>query len=75
MARFCVIFISNNYAKTLWSRHELKQTQARAFSENEEYILPVRIDDTEIPGINLTTGYLYLRKTSTPEVADLLMKN
>ena len=45
------MFLSQNYARTLWARHELKNAQARAFEENQEYILPVRLDDTEIPGI------------------------
>jgi hypothetical protein len=26
--------------------------------ENREYILPVRLDDTEIPGLTPTIGYL-----------------
>jgi tetratricopeptide (TPR) repeat protein len=38
-AKFCVIFLSEAYAKKLWTRHELKQAQDRAFRENKEYIL------------------------------------
>jgi hypothetical protein len=30
--------------------------------ENREYILPVRLDDTEIPGISPTVGYLDFQK-------------
>lgn len=59
-AKYAVIFISESYSKKLWTNHELKSAQARAFSENEEYILPVRFDDTEIPGIRKTVGYLSL---------------
>ena len=59
-AKYAVIFISEAYSKKLWTNHELKGAQARAFSENEEYILPVRFDDTEIPGIRKTVGYLSL---------------
>src|SRR5437762_8536234 len=61
-AHYCVVIVSAAYAKKLWTRHELKQAQARAFKENSEYILPVRLDDTEIPGLNATTGYIDLRK-------------
>jgi len=28
-ARFCIVFISESYARKLWPRHELKQAQAR----------------------------------------------
>ena len=60
-AKYAVIFISESYSKKLWTNHELKSAQARAFSENEEYILPVRFDETEIPGIRNTIGYLSLK--------------
>src|SRR5216684_644847 len=57
-ARYCVMFLSRNYAAKLWTNHEREAAQARAFRENEEYILPMRLDDTEIPGFLQTTGYL-----------------
>jgi hypothetical protein len=57
-ARFTVIFISAAYAKKLWVTHERRAAQARAFQEAGEYILPVRFDDTEIPGVLPTTGYV-----------------
>jgi hypothetical protein len=60
-AKFAVIFISEAYGKKLWTNHERKAAQARAFKEAKEYILPARFDDTEIPGILPTTGYLSLR--------------
>jgi GNAT superfamily N-acetyltransferase len=72
-ARFCVIFLSQNYARKLWTRHELKQAQARAFEQSVEYILPIKLDDTEIPGINRTVGYIDLRLKTIQDVADLLL--
>lgn len=57
-AKYAIIFISEHYARKLWTNHELKSAQARAFSENQEYILPVRFDLTEIPGIRKTIGYV-----------------
>ncbi|KAF5432386.1 hypothetical protein C5S36_08620 [Candidatus Methanophagaceae archaeon] len=73
-SQFCVLFLSQAYAQKHWTRHELKQAQARAFLERKEYILPVRIDDTEIPGINETIGYIDLRSTPVEEIADLLVE-
>src|SRR5262245_56899372 len=57
-ARFCVVFISAPYAVKPSTRHELKSAQARAMKETGAYILPVRLDDTEVPGIRPTLGYL-----------------
>ncbi len=44
------------------------------FKENREYILPVRLDDTEIPGIPPTVGYLDLRSITIEEVYEVLDK-
>ena len=74
MAKYAVIFISEAYKNRLWTKHELKSAQARAFSENEEYILPVRFDDTEIPGIIKTIGYLDLRKITPIQLAKKIIK-
>lgn len=73
-ARFCVILSSKHYADKLWTKHELKQAQARAFKQNQEYILPVRLDDTSLPGISQTIGYLDHRKVGDEGVAALLLK-
>lgn len=57
-ARYCVMFLSVHYARKLWTNHERTSAQARAFEKNKEYILPVKLDETEVPGIRQTIGYL-----------------
>lgn len=71
-SRYCLIMISAGYARKQWTNHERKAAQARAFRDNIEYILPLRLDDTEIPGIPETVGYIDLRTTSIDEVVELL---
>ncbi len=73
-ARYCVMFLSKYYERKLWTTHERQMAQARAFQENREYILPVRLDDTEIPGIPPTVGYLDLRMMTIEEVYEALDK-
>ena len=73
-ARYCVIFLSKHYAQKLWTRHELQNAQARAFRENQEYILPIRIDDTEIPGVPPTIGHLDLDPTNIEEIYQALVE-
>lgn len=73
-ARFCVMFISERYAKKRWTNHERKSAQERAFNENREYILPVRFDDTDIPGIRGTVGYVDLRQMTIEKVASLAIE-
>ena len=71
-ASFCIILISNAYSKKLWTKHELKSAQARAFKENREYILPIRLDNTELEGILPTTGFLDFTDTSYEEIVTLV---
>ena len=65
-ARYCVVFISKDYAKKLWTNHERRSAQERAFRERKEYILPARFDGTRIPGLADTVSYVTL-KTRTPK--------
>lgn len=73
-AQFCVIFISKQYEAKVWTNHERKSAQARALQENREYVLPVRLDDTEIPGIPPTIGYVDLREKSIDELAEMTIQ-
>jgi hypothetical protein len=72
--RFFIPFVSANYIAKNWPRHELRQAQARDFKSNVEYILPLRLDDTELPGINSTTAYIDLRSRSIEDVAQLCLR-
>jgi hypothetical protein len=73
-ARYCVLFASEDYASKVWTNHERKSAQARALRENEEYILPVRFDDTEIPGLRSTAGYIDARTTTLDQLVDLVLQ-
>jgi hypothetical protein len=71
-ARYCVVFLSRQYAEKLWTKHELKSMQARAFQESREYILPARFDETEIPGLLPTIAYIDLTKYTPSKFATLI---
>jgi hypothetical protein len=73
-ARYCVMFISENYAKKVWTNHERKSALARAIEEKEEYILPVRFDKTEVPGIRHTLGYIDISSRAPEELGELILK-
>lgn len=73
-AKYCLIFVSRHYAKKVWTKPELRQAQARAIAEEREYILPLRLDDTELPGLNSAVGYVDLRTNELAAVQDLLLR-
>lgn len=75
-AVFTVMFISEHYKDKLWTNHERKAAQARAFEESDkEYILPAFFDKAiEVPGLTKTTGYISLAKKTPEQFADLVVK-
>lgn len=74
-ARYCVIFVSKHYAGKLWTNQELRAAQARALEEgDQEYILPIRLDDTNIPGLLPTMKYVDGRTTQVEDIVELIVK-
>ncbi|MCJ8210300.1 TIR domain-containing protein [Mucilaginibacter sp. RS28] len=71
---YCIIFLSKFYKEKLWTNHERESAQERAFLAHEPYILPVRLDETSIPGIRTTTGYLDGVRLSPKEIAMLAIE-
>ena len=52
-----VMFISDAYVSKAWPRHERRSALSRMIEEQHEYVLPVRFDDTPVPG--LPTDIIY----------------
>jgi hypothetical protein len=73
-ARYCVVFLSAAYAAKMWTNHELKSAQTRAFRENRRYLFPVRFDDTPIPRSLRTRVFLDLRKKTPQELVELILE-
>jgi hypothetical protein len=71
-ARFVVLFLSRAYAAKAWPRHEKQFALASQISTGQERVLPVRFDDTEIPGLPSTVGYLDLRVLTPAKLAELI---
>ena len=69
--RHCIIFASAEYAAKMWPNLERQSAQARDIAAAGEYILPVRFDDTEIPGLLPTVYYQDARKKSPEQIAGL----
>lgn len=60
-ARYCVLLISDYYVKNRWTKLEREAAQSRAFSNNEEYLIPIKlssIDIQKVTGILNTVAYL-----------------
>jgi len=73
-ARYCVMFISKHCINKMWFIHERRSALAKAIEEKEEYILPVRFDDTEIPGLRPTIGYIKTSEKEPEQLGELILQ-
>jgi hypothetical protein len=64
-----VVFISADYATRDWTRLELRAALGRVVRERREYVLPVRFDDTTLPGVLSDLVTMDLRDRSPQEFA------
>jgi TIR domain len=72
-AKFCVVFISKEYRERRWTSHELRSAQARALElKGEDYILPIRIDGTDLDGLPPNIGYVSVQ-LGIEKIAELLI--
>jgi hypothetical protein len=68
------MFLSINYKGKVWTNHERESAKVRALEQKETYILPVRFDEPEIPGIRKTIGYINGNTNTADEVSQLILK-
>ena len=69
-----VMFLSHHYAKKLWTNHEREAAQTCALETSSEYILPVRFDNTDIPGILSTTAYIDLTDLKPETLSNIIIE-
>jgi hypothetical protein len=73
-ARYCVVFVSKEYNDRVWTNHERQSAQARALTEKgKDYILPIKVDETELTGMPPTLGYMPLSR-GIPVIGEILIK-
>lgn len=73
-ARHCVIFVSADYEKKMWTSHERRSAFARALKDSSDYLLPVRFDNTPIPGLRDSIGFIDLRHRTPEALANLIIR-
>jgi serine protease AprX len=69
-----VIFISAEYEKKEWCGLEWRAIRDIIKQRRDEDIMPLRFDDTHVPGLFSVDGYVDLRDRDPETVADLIME-
>lgn len=72
--QYCVMFISKEYVNKMWTRHERRAALSRAITEQREYVLPARFDESEVPGVLPTVGYISLSDMSPAEFGKIILR-
>ncbi|MCL4400574.1 TIR domain-containing protein [Candidatus Parvarchaeota archaeon] len=60
-SRYCIMIITENYVKKMWTNFERQQAIERLIEQGgSDYILPVRLNDFtgEVPGLSKSIGFL-----------------
>lgn len=75
-ALYFVPFISVEYVKKIWTKLEVNSALERNMNEIrpdfQQYILPVRFDNTRVPGIVGSIAHIDARKSSPQDIAHMI---
>ena len=71
-ADYVVMFISEAYVKKAWPSHERQSILSRAVQNRGKYILPVRFDDTPVPGLPTAIAYEQACDRTPAELAAMI---
>lgn len=69
---FVVMFVSEDYVRKEWTRHERRSALSEALKRDTEYVLPVRFDETPVPGLPSTVIYVTAAKYGPESLAILV---
>ena len=73
-ARFVLVLISSHYAVKDFTDFEFTIARDEARLRREEFILPVRLDNTPLIGLHSDVAYIEYGKSSPEEIAALIEK-
>ena len=71
-ADLAVMFISEHYVEKAWPTHERRSILSRAVQERTVYVLPVRFDDTLVPGLPTSIEYERAENHTPAELAAII---
>lgn len=73
-ARYCLMLVSAAYRERAYTRLERRAAFDRMLDQPNDYVLPVRIDDTQIPGLARSITHVDLRVAGVLGVCELLIQ-
>ncbi len=73
-SRYCAVFISQHYRRKRWPNIVERQSILdRATRAEDDYVIPVVLDDSWLDGLPTTIGFVDARRLSEEEVGQLIV--
>lgn len=72
--RHGLLFVSKHYVTGVLAKVERQAAQSRAVELDGEFLLPIRLDDTELPGLLPAVQYLDLRLHSVEKICQAVVQ-
>jgi hypothetical protein len=74
-ARHCVVLVSKEYVTKMWPNHERQAAVERRMRElGSDYVLPIKVDDIDLPGVPGTVSHLSLRSMDIRRAAAIIVR-
>jgi len=73
-AEYCIMLVSKHYNAKRWAKLEREAAQARVFAQDRDYLLPIRLDDSSVPGVLPTVGYLEWEKEGLDRIVSCFLQ-
>jgi tetratricopeptide (TPR) repeat protein len=69
LSRFVAPFVSKHYVRKKWTRFEFDTALREEATRDSESILPIRVDDSRLPGLHDGRFYLSVKDNTIAEIA------
>ncbi|MEU7479828.1 PQQ-binding-like beta-propeller repeat protein [Lentzea sp. NPDC042327] len=67
-SRYVVVVVSRHYLDSVWTRWELRSALETVLQGRDDAVLPLRLDDTELPGLPRSTAWIDVREDGETDV-------
>ena len=72
--RFVVPIVSASYTQKMWPQYEWQVAKMEEARRDDEFILPLRVDDSILVGLSDNVCYLDLRNITLEDVSEILLQ-
>jgi hypothetical protein len=73
-AAFVMIFVSKDFVAKPWPQHEFRSALSTAILKKGDYILPIRLDGSDLPGLQASMAYINANDMTPEQIAALFVK-